>query len=72
MPEKLAYSIDEAAAALSLSRNSVKELVYQQRLKSVRVGRRVLIPRWAIDQFLNVGDEPSGSAGGWDRLLESR
>lgn len=50
--ERLAFSIDETAQILSLSRSTVKEQLYQGRLKGRKVGRRWLVPRWAIDEFL--------------------
>ena len=60
MIEKLAYSIDEAAAALSLSRSAVKALLYTGKLKYKQAGRRKLIPRWALDEFLSGADSPNG------------
>ena len=72
MTEKLAYSITEAAEAMSLSRSATKELIYQGKLKSVRVGRRRIIPRWALDQFLSGTDSPAaGPEADWDRMLET-
>ena len=56
MPEKLALSIDEAAAALGVSRSALKEEIYGGRIHVKRVGRRVLIPRWALDQYLDNPD----------------
>lgn len=66
MPELLAYSVPDAAKALSLSYSQVKELVREGRLKVVRVGRRVLVPRWAMDEFLG---QPTPSPQEWDALL---
>ena len=63
MPDKIAYSIDEAAEALSLSRSAVKEQLYQGRLSFKRVGRRILIPRWALDAFLTTDDRPPTNGG---------
>ena len=72
MAEKLAYSITEAAEAMSLSRSAVKELVYQNKLGSVRVGRRRIIPRWALEQFLNNTEGRSAEPDAdWDRMLET-
>lgn len=53
MTEKLAYSIDEAAAALSISRSSMKTLLYTGQVDSVCSGRRRLVPRWALMKYLN-------------------
>ena len=48
----LALTIDEAAEVLRLSRCTVLELVGEKRLRVVRVGRRVIIPIRAIEDFL--------------------
>lgn len=52
MSEKVAYSIDEAAYALGLGRTTVKKLIATGRLASVRVGRRRLIPRSALVDYV--------------------
>ena len=72
MSEKLAFSIDETAEALGLSRSGVKELIYQGELRVRRVGRRVLVPRWCLEEFLTRTDEiPDGNGTDFDRMLES-
>ena len=72
MTEKLAYSIDEAAEALSLSRSAVMELIYTGKIKHVAVGRRKLIPRWALNEFLSATESAgTGPGADWDRMLES-
>lgn len=45
------YSIEQAAALLSLSDTTVGRLARAGLLKSMKVGRRRLIPSWALDQF---------------------
>ena len=54
--ERLAYTIDETAQILSISRSTVKEQLYQHNLKGKKLGRRWLIPRWAIVEFLQDGE----------------
>ena len=71
MVDKLAYSIAEAAAALSLSRNAVKELIYTGKLKHVQVGRRKLIPRWALDQFLGQTEATPEAGTDGDSVLKT-
>lgn len=41
--EKLAYSINEAARALSLGRTSIYVMIADGRLKAFKLGRRTLI-----------------------------
>ena len=48
----LAIPIDEAARRLSLSPRTVATLVAQRELRSVKVGRRRLIPLKALQDFL--------------------
>ena len=54
MNDKLAYPIAEAAAALSLSEWTLREMCYRGQIASRKVGRRRIIPRWALDEFLGV------------------
>ena len=53
---KLTYSIPEVCEALQISRTTLWKLVKSRRLKPVRIGRRVLFPVRALDEFLN-GDQ---------------
>lgn len=48
-------SIDETARALNLGRNSVYNLLNQQRLESLRLGRRRLITVSSVDRLLAKG-----------------
>ena len=50
--EKHAYNVKEAAKALSLGRNKTLELIHAGKIRHVRVGTRILIPRGALDDFL--------------------
>ena len=52
-PDKLVYSPRELEPLLQLSKNTINALLRSGRLRSVRVGRRYLIPREALQQFLN-------------------
>jgi excisionase family DNA binding protein len=52
---KVAYSIDDIVAITPLSRSTVKALLASGALRCVRVGRRVLIPREALDELLQRG-----------------
>lgn len=47
-------SIDETASVLTVSRRTVAELLAQGRLKAVRIGRRRVIARTAIEKFLGI------------------
>ena len=51
MTEKLLYSRKEAAAMLSVSLDTVHNMILRRELKPCRVGRRVLIPRAELIRF---------------------
>lgn len=51
-PQKLAFNLKEAAEVLSLSPNSVSKLIRSGQIRAVRVGRRVIVPRAALEEFL--------------------
>lgn len=51
-PEPLAHSVSETCILLGLSRGTVYQLVHSGQLRSVRIGRRIVIPRVAIKEIL--------------------
>ena len=52
----LMYRVDEASAALRLSRSSVYELIRSGQLRSVKQGRRRLVPVTALaDSVASLG-----------------
>lgn len=48
----LTLSVDEASALLGVSRSTGFELVNSGALRSLRINRRVLVPRDAVEAFL--------------------
>lgn len=50
--ERLAFSVEEARKLLGLGRGSMYEAVRIGQIPSIRIGRRILIPRVAIEQLL--------------------
>ena len=50
---RLAYSVDEAAAMIGVSRRSIYELFRSGQLGSVKIGARRLIRRTDLDAFLD-------------------
>ena len=48
----LLYRVDEAATALRLSRTAIYELIRSGRLRSVKCGRRRLIPVAGVEAYL--------------------
>ena len=53
----LTYTVSEAANALGIGRSSAYELVRTGQLASIHIGRRLLIPKRAVRQFLGLPPE---------------
>ena len=70
MTSKSAYSIDQAAESLSISRSMMKELIYTGKVKVIKVGRRVLVPKWCLDEFLSSAESMApGPEVEWDKMM---
>jgi excisionase family DNA binding protein len=48
------YTVDEAAEALRLSRSAIYELIRSGRLRSVKAGRRRLVPVVALAEYVEA------------------
>ena len=57
MVEKLAYRVSEAVEATRLSRGLIYRDCSNGRLRTVRVGRAVLIPAAALREYLSMPPE---------------
>ena len=55
MDKRLCITVPEAAAMLGISRNFAYELVKQKQLPVVKFGKRLLIPRVALEKMLEKG-----------------
>jgi excisionase family DNA binding protein len=53
---RLAFSMHEAATALGLSPGKIRLMVEAGELAAVHAGRRRLIPKTALENFLSVSD----------------
>jgi excisionase family DNA binding protein len=56
--ERLVLRVEEAAAMLGISRNLAYELVGRGELPAVRLGRRIVVPRAAIETLLGGQRRP--------------
>jgi excisionase family DNA binding protein len=67
--ERVTITVDEAAKALGIGRNSAYEAVHRGEIPAVRIGRRLVVPRAALDRLLGAGamdpgaPEPGGTTG---------
>ena len=52
--EKLAISVDEAAALLGISRPTVYELIHREDFPSFQIGRRTLISRVRLAEWVEA------------------
>ena len=54
---KLTLTVQEAATLLGIGRNSAYEAIKTGTLPSVQIGRRILVPRAALERMLIVPNE---------------
>jgi excisionase family DNA binding protein len=55
--EPLVYSPNEARKLLKISRGLIYEAINTGRIPSIRIGRRILIPRSGLEKLLNEGSD---------------
>ena len=55
--EKLAYSVDEAAAQTSLSKSHLRNEIRAGNLKVRKIGRRILVLNEDLQAYLRQGDD---------------
>jgi excisionase family DNA binding protein len=51
--QRLLYTVDEAAQCLSVGRTNVFDLIRRGEIESVKIGSRRLVPRAALEAFVN-------------------
>lgn len=51
---KLIYSIDEAAASLSLGKTKLYEELGKGKIKAIKIGRRTMIPTECLKQYIDT------------------
>ncbi|HUF32984.1 MAG TPA: helix-turn-helix domain-containing protein [Acidimicrobiales bacterium] len=54
MDERLTLTVDEAARLLGISRAFAYDLVRRGEIPSIRLGRRLIIPRRCLDDLLRA------------------
>jgi excisionase family DNA binding protein len=65
--ERLAYSVDEAASLTGLSRDLLYDQMRRGNLPYIKVGRRRLITRQHLEQFLDITPKPAPYQAGHAR-----
>ena len=56
--QTLTITVEEAAALLRIGRNLAYEAVKRGELPAIRVGRRLLVPKRALERLLEAGQQP--------------
>ena len=51
--QRKTYTVEEAGEALGLSRNGAYDAVKRGDIISIRIGKRILIPRAALDRMID-------------------
>jgi excisionase family DNA binding protein len=60
--KRLVLTVTEAAAALGISRAHAYELVARGELPSLRLGRRIVVPRRGLERLLDGAADGSHAA----------
>ena len=55
---RLTLTVEEAGRLLGLSRGLAYEAVHRHEIPSIKVGKRLLIPRAALEKFLAETSKP--------------
>lgn len=61
--KRLTLTVEEAAEILGLSRAFAYEAVRRGEIPSIRIGRRILVPRAALQRLLDVPDDVRPTEG---------
>ena len=59
--EPLTYSVGETRKLLGISRTLVYQAIRTGQIPSIRIGRRILIPRLSLEQWLDGTGKYKGS-----------
>ena len=58
---RLTYTVEEAGRLLGLSRNLAYEGIASGAIPSIRIGRRILVPRAALKRLLDLAGSNPGT-----------
>jgi len=58
-PDRLALSVEEASRLLGISRSLGYELAAQGRIPTIRLGRRIVVARAALERLLASDSDPA-------------
>jgi len=53
--ERVTLSVEQTAALLGISRNGTYDAINRGEIPSIRIGRKLLVPRQALERLLAAG-----------------
>lgn len=62
--ERQTLTVEEAARVLGIGRNSAYEAVRRGEIPTIRIGRRFIVPRMALERMLGEAESSEASTGG--------
>ena len=72
MAETMLLTVREAARLLGIGRDSVYALIREGRLRAVHIGRRIRVPRTALERWIESETRVHGPGGGFLAPSHSR
>jgi excisionase family DNA binding protein len=63
------FTVDEVAKILRIGRISTYQAIERGDVPSIRIGRRILVPRMALEELLGRAQFPDGTSGGECRYI---
>ena len=60
--ERLVYTVEEAGEILGIGRSKAYEAANCGEIPTIRIGRRILIPKTALDRLLSEAGQPQSEA----------
>jgi len=58
---RLTVTVEEAARMIGISRGLAYQMAREKRLPTIRFGKRLVVPKWAIEHLLQVPQETANS-----------
>jgi excisionase family DNA binding protein len=62
--QRSTMSVDEAGQRLGISRNAAYQAVREGQIPSIRIGRRILVPKAAFERMLDGAEQPHVKSDG--------
>ena len=60
--ERQTYTVEQAAELLGIGRNTAYEAVRRREIPTIKIGRRLLVPRAALERMLAGEGSPNAAA----------